>query len=74
MEFIEITLGLLLAVAAVAAIGKWLPVPLPILLVAGGVLLSYLPPFDSLQPASLTIGELGNGAAAIALLQQAGLA
>src|SRR6202165_2894879 len=49
MEFIEITLGLLLAVAAVAAIGKWLPVPLPILLVAGGVLLSYLPLFDSLQ-------------------------
>ncbi len=49
MEFIEITLGLLLAVAAVAVIGKWLPVPLPILLVAGGVLLSYLPPFDSLQ-------------------------
>jgi Na+/H+ antiporter len=49
MEFIEITLGLLLAVAAVAAIGKWLPLPLPLLLVAGGVLLSYIPLFDSLQ-------------------------
>jgi monovalent cation/hydrogen antiporter len=49
MEFIEITLGLLLAVAAVAAIGKWLPVPLPILLVAGGVVLSYVPLFDSVQ-------------------------
>jgi iron(III) transport system substrate-binding protein len=33
-----------------------------------------LPPFDSLQPSSLTVGELGTGAAAIALLQQAGLA
>jgi iron(III) transport system substrate-binding protein len=33
-----------------------------------------LPPFDSLQPTSLTIGQLGDGAAAIALLQQAGLA
>ncbi len=49
MEFIEITLGLLLAVAAVAAIGKWLPLPLPILLVGGGVLLSYIPLFDSLR-------------------------
>jgi iron(III) transport system substrate-binding protein len=33
-----------------------------------------LPPFDALQPSSLTVGGLGNGAAAIALLQQAGLA
>ena len=49
MEFIEITLGLLLAVAAVAAIGKWIPLPLPVLLVAGGVLLSYLPLFESLS-------------------------
>jgi monovalent cation/hydrogen antiporter len=48
MGLIEITLGLLLAVAAVAALGKWLPVPLPILLVAGGIALSYLPGYDEL--------------------------
>jgi hypothetical protein len=46
---IEITLGLLLAVAAVAALGKWIPFPLPILLVAGGIALSYLPGFDDLR-------------------------
>ena len=33
-----------------------------------------LPPFDSLQPAPLTVAELGDGSSAIALLQQAGLA
>jgi iron(III) transport system substrate-binding protein len=33
-----------------------------------------LQPFDTLQPAPLTPAELGDGAAAIALLQQAGLA
>ena len=49
MGIIEITLGLLLAVAAVAALGKWIPVPLPILLVAGGIALSYLPGFDDLR-------------------------
>jgi len=46
---IEITLGLLLAVAAVAALGKWIPFPLPLLLVAGGIALSYLPGFDELR-------------------------
>jgi CPA1 family monovalent cation:H+ antiporter len=48
MELIVITLALLLAVAAVAAIGKWIGAPLPLLLVAGGVCLSFLPRFDSL--------------------------
>jgi monovalent cation/hydrogen antiporter len=48
MGVIEITLGLLLAVAAVAALGKWVPIPLPILLVAGGIALSYLPGYDEL--------------------------
>ena len=43
MEVIEITLGLLLAVALIAAIAKWVPVPLPLLQVAGGILLSYIP-------------------------------
>lgn len=49
MELIEITLALLLAVAAVAAIGKWIGAPLPLLLVAGGVCLSFLPGFGSLS-------------------------
>jgi Na+/H+ antiporter len=49
MGIIEITLGLLLAVALVGAIGKWLPVPLPILQVVGGITLSYAPAFASLS-------------------------
>src|SRR5437879_3402694 len=48
MDIIEITLGLLLAVALVGAIGKLLPVPLPILQVAAGIGLSFLPLFESL--------------------------
>src|SRR5215469_13864448 len=49
MGFIETTLGLLLAVALVGAISKWLPVPLPILQVAAGIGLSYFPPFGALR-------------------------
>ena len=49
MAIIEITLGLLLAVAVVAAIGKWVPLPLPLLLVGGGILLSYVPEFRDLS-------------------------
>jgi len=49
MGTIEITLGLLLAVALVGAIGKWLPMPLPILQVIAGVALSYFPAFGSLR-------------------------
>jgi monovalent cation/hydrogen antiporter len=49
MGIIETTLGLLLAVALVGAIGKWLPVPLPILQVGTGIALSYLPTFGSLR-------------------------
>ena len=49
MGLIEVTLGLLLAVAAVAALGKWIGAPLPLLLVAGGVCLSFLPGFRSLS-------------------------
>ena len=48
MEIIEVTLGLLLAVALVGAIGKLLPVPLPILQVTAGIGLSFLPLFESL--------------------------
>jgi monovalent cation/hydrogen antiporter len=43
MEVIEVVLGLLLAVAVVAAIAKWVPVPLPLLLVGGGVAISFIP-------------------------------
>src|SRR3989442_15899137 len=48
MGIIEITLGLLLAVALVGALGKLVPVPLPILQVAAGIGLSFLPLFESL--------------------------
>jgi len=51
MGVIETTLGLLLAVALVGAIGKWLPLPLPILQVGAGVALSYVPAFGSLRVA-----------------------
>src|SRR6266446_8300933 len=49
MGIIEITLVLLLAVALVGALGKWLPVPLPLLQVAAGIALSYLPAVGSLS-------------------------
>ena len=50
MGIIETTLGLLLAVALVGAVGKWLPVvPLPLLQVTAGVALSFLPAFASLS-------------------------
>ena len=49
MEIVEFTLGLLLAIAVVGAIGKWVAIPLPILQVAAGVALSFLPGFRSLH-------------------------
>jgi monovalent cation/hydrogen antiporter len=48
MEVIEITLGLLLCVAIVAALGKWVPLPLPLLHLAAGVGLSYIPAFRAI--------------------------
>ena len=48
MDVIEITLGLLLAVALVGAVGKLVPVPLPLLQVGAGVALSYAPAFRAL--------------------------
>jgi Na+/H+ antiporter len=57
MDVIGITLGLLLAIAVVGAIGKWVPIPLPILQVAAGVGLSYLPELRDLRvPPELAIG------------------
>ncbi|HTS23616.1 MAG TPA: Na+/H+ antiporter [Casimicrobiaceae bacterium] len=50
MGLVEITLALLLAIAAVGAIGRWLPTaPLPILQVIAGIGLSYVPHFGALQ-------------------------
>jgi len=45
VTFIELVLGLLLAIAIIGALARWLPIPLPLLLVAGGVALSFLPGF-----------------------------
>jgi Na+/H+ antiporter len=49
MAIVEITLTLLLAVAVVGALAKWLPVPLPLLLVAAGVALSFAPGFETVR-------------------------
>lgn len=49
METIEIVLALLLAVAAIAALARWLPIPLPLLLIAGGVALSFAPGLTRVQ-------------------------
>jgi monovalent cation/hydrogen antiporter len=49
MGLIEVVLALLLSVAVVGAIAKWIPVPLPLLLVAGGVALSFIPGFASVR-------------------------
>jgi monovalent cation/hydrogen antiporter len=49
MHLIEINLVLILAVALLGAIARRLPVPLPILLVAGGFALSFVPGFDHLR-------------------------
>lgn len=43
MDKVELVLGLLAAVAAIALLGRRLPVPFPILLVVGGLLLSLIP-------------------------------
>src|SRR4051812_6479635 len=49
MEMIELTLALLLAVAAVGALANWVPLPLPILLFTAGLALSYAPRFSDLR-------------------------
>jgi len=49
MEMIELTLALLLAVAAVGALANWVPLPLPILLFGAGLGLSYIPAFADLR-------------------------
>ena len=49
MEVVEVVLALLLAIAVIGALAKWLPIPLPLLLVAGGVALSFMPALDSVR-------------------------
>ena len=43
MDTVELVLALCLALAALGGLARWLPIPLPIVLVAGGGVLSYLP-------------------------------
>ena len=49
MDTIEVTLALLLAIAIVGALAKWVPLPGPLLLVVGGVLLSFVPLLSNLH-------------------------
>ncbi len=49
MATIEIVLVLLLVLAALAALAKWVPIPLPLLLIGGGVLLSFVPGFTQVR-------------------------
>lgn len=46
MALIEINLALLVAVALVAALARFVPVPLPLLLIGGGVALCFVPGFS----------------------------
>ena len=49
METIELALVLFVAVAALGAVAKWIALPLPIILTAGGVLLSFVPSLASVR-------------------------
>lgn len=49
MTIVELALALCLAVAALGALAKWMPLPLPIILVAGGGALSYAPGLERVQ-------------------------
>src|SRR5262245_65361711 len=49
MQLIEACLALILVVALVGALGRRLPVPLPILLILAGVGLSFLPHLRDLE-------------------------
>ena len=51
MLTVELALALFLAVAAIGAVAKWLPIPLSILLVAGGAALSYVPGLSRVEVA-----------------------
>ncbi|MFO1413459.1 MAG: Na+/H+ antiporter [Burkholderiales bacterium] len=49
MATIEVILALILAVTLVAALARFLPVPLPLLLIAAGVLLCFVPGFSGVH-------------------------
>ena len=49
METIELALVLFVAVAALGAVAKWVALPLPIILTAGGALLSFVPALASVR-------------------------
>jgi Na+/H+ antiporter len=49
MDLVEVVLALLLSVAVIGTIAKWIPVPLPLLLVTGGVALSFMPVLDTVR-------------------------
>ena len=49
METIELGLALFLAVAAIGALARWTPLPLPMLLVVGGAALSFLPGLSDVE-------------------------
>ena len=49
MAIIEVNLALLLAVAMIAALGRWLPIPLPLLLIGGGIALCFVPGFGNVH-------------------------
>jgi len=49
METVELALVLFVAVAVFGALAKWIALPLPIILTAGGVLLSFVPALASVR-------------------------
>ena len=49
VETIELALALVLAVAAIGALARWTPLPLPMLLVVGGAALSFLPGLSDVE-------------------------
>src|SRR5437773_2183601 len=49
METIELALILFVAVAVFGAMAKWIALPLPIILTAGGALLSFIPALGSVR-------------------------
>src|SRR5256886_17687457 len=49
MNVIEVVLGLLSAVAGLALISRKIPIPFPILLVIGGLLLGFIPGLPRVQ-------------------------
>ena len=49
METVELGLALFLAVAAIGALARWTPLPLPMLLVIGGAALSFVPGLSDVE-------------------------